>query len=281
MLPTNLFEFAYIPLWYEQLYGLSQMALPEPWRFRSTSYSTQNDETPILERYINQVFSRAAVEYNFAPMETRDSIFYLRNEFCCFHTGLYTNSYKPIYVCFDRNKKKDTLKLWYFRGFLTAEAPKMKYIHPLPHKPSYPVDSRTTFFHPDWEIRIRTDHILKDSENRARLPEQVREHWNLPLLLETAVELARRRAVLDWSIVVPQVFQGRVQLLLPICLTDPCKPDLAMALAVMNGYYVGHTCLTPQMAYQNARMLCRPSAKWLTELVETTALVDRQHQIAD
>lgn len=30
-------------------------------------------------------------------------------------------------------------------------------------------------------------------------------------MLETAVELARRRARVDWSLAVPQVFQGKVQ----------------------------------------------------------------------
>ena len=80
-------------------------------------------------------------------------------------------------------------------------------------------------------------------------------------------ELARRKARLDWSIAVPQVFQSRIQYLLPIHLTRMDKPDLAMALSVMDGYYVGHTCLTLEMAYQNARLLARPTAGWLTELV--------------
>ena len=46
------------------------------------------------------------------------------------------------------------------------------------------------------------------------------------------------------------------------------RPDLAMALSIMEGYYIGHTCLTLEMAYQNARLLARPTARWLAELVE-------------
>lgn len=30
MIPTDLFSYAYIPAWYEQLYELSQLAAPEP-----------------------------------------------------------------------------------------------------------------------------------------------------------------------------------------------------------------------------------------------------------
>ena len=115
---------------------------------------------------------------------------------------------------------------------------------------------------------MNTEHILGDAANIYRLPPSIRDAWNLPLLLETAVEMARRKVRLDWSLVVPQVFQNHFQYLLPIYLTRMDKPDLAMALGVMDGYYVGHTCLTLQMAYQNARLLARPRAGWLTALVE-------------
>ena len=87
----DLFQFAYIPSWYEQLYELSQLAAPEPWRFRQPSYETQNTETPILERYINQVFRKQAIDYSCAPEGQAGQIFYLNQEFACFHTGLNTN----------------------------------------------------------------------------------------------------------------------------------------------------------------------------------------------
>ena len=60
---------------------------------------------------------------------------------------------------------------------------------------------------------------------------------------------------------------GGVQYLLPVCLTDMERPDLAMTLTIMDGYYLGNTCLTLEMAYLNARLLARPVAPWLTGLV--------------
>ena len=120
----------------------------------------------------------------------------------------------------------------------------------------------------EWPIRVNVDHILGDEENLSRIPAEIREAQNLPLLLETAVELARRKAVVEPSIVVPQGYQGRVQYLLPICLTDMEQPDLAMTLTIMDGYYLGNTCLTLEMAYLNARLLSRPVAHWLTDIVE-------------
>lgn len=268
MIPADLFSFAFIPAWFEQLYELSQMAAPEPWRYINPEYETQNNETPILGRYINQIFRKQVVEYNYARPEDADRIFHRRNEFSCFHTGLYTPQYKGIYMCFDRNKKRDTLKQWYFRGFMDESSERLRYVQPLPQRPAFPMRQWMTFYNPDWEIRVNTEHILGDATNVSRLPASIRGAWNLPLLLESAVELARRKARLDWSLAVPQVFQSRIQYLLPIHLTRMDKPDLAMAMSIMDGYYVGHTCLTLEMAYQNARLLARPTAGWLAELVE-------------
>mgnify|MGYP002238035518 CR=1 FL=1 len=73
----------------------------------------------------------------------------------------------------------------------------------------------------------------------------------------------------NWAgLVAPQGYQNQLQFLLPICLTDMEKPNLAMTLAERNGYYLGSTCLTPEMAYLNARMIARPIAPWLTSLVK-------------
>lgn len=160
MIPTDLFSYAYIPAWYEQLYELSQLAAPEPWRFRQPTYETQNDQTPILERYINQIFKKQLVEYNFVVPEEADSVFYMRNEFSCFHTGLYTRSYKAIYMCFDRNKRLNTLRKWCFKGFATDDSPWIKYVQPLPQRPAFPLRQEMTYYDPEWEIRVNADHIL-------------------------------------------------------------------------------------------------------------------------
>ncbi len=81
------------------------------------------------------------------------------------------------------------------------------------------------------------------------------------------MKLVRRKAVVEAGIMVPQGYQGWVQYLLPICLTDMEKPDLAMTLTIMDGYYLGNTCLTLKMAYLNARLLARSVATWLSGLV--------------
>jgi len=269
MIHTDLFEFAYVPNWYEQLDALAKLALPEPWSFKKPTCEMKNQDTPILERYLHIIFRKQAIDFNTASTPPKaNKCFHVENELACFHTGLYTKRYKGIYACFDKNKRSDSMLEWYFRGFYDELAPFLKYTHPLPEKPAYYMAQYGVNYNPDWQIRVNIDHILGDADNLERLPPRIRKAKNLPLLLETAVELARREAVINPGIVMPQGYQGKVQYLLPICLTDMKKADIAMTLTIMDGYYLGNTCLTLEMAYLNARVLSRPVAPWLAKLVK-------------
>ena len=105
MLMPDLFSFAYVPSWYLQLDALAELALPEPWSFRNPLYLAKNPDTPILERYIHTVFRKQAIEFNNEPDSCRrDQFFYVRNEYSCFHTCLFTTRFKAIYACFVRIK---------------------------------------------------------------------------------------------------------------------------------------------------------------------------------
>lgn len=268
MITDDLFDFAYIPDWYEQLEILKQTALPEAWTFKKPQYAYKNQATPILERYIQHVFRRQAFCYNTAK-ERRQAGKYLfiNDEFACFHTGLYNQRYKAIYGVFTQNRKPDSTFQWFFQGFLDEMSPFVMQVEPLPMKPEYDM-AHCAQYNQGWNIRVNVEHILSDSENLERIPPKIRKAKNLPLLLETAVEYARRKAAVDYTIVVPQLYRNRVQFLLPICLTNMEKADLAMALSVKDGYYLGHTCITLEMSYLNARMIGKPAAPWLTSLVK-------------
>ena len=279
IIQTDLFSFAYIPSWFDQLDALAEACLSESWRFRNPNPLIKNTDTPILERYIKAVFHKQAVDWQTAenPYEA-DRAFYIRNETACFHTGLFSKSLRGIYMCFERNKRKNTMSDWFFQGWADETSPLMKFVEPLPIRPSFLVSEYGFYYFPEWEIRVNADHILKDAYNVARLPESVRSMWNLPLLLETAVELGRRKAAVSPSLVVPQVYQGRLQYLMPIHLTNMTRPDLAMALSVVDGYYYGHTCLTLDMAYLNARLYAQPTAPWLAELVCSADEAERSEE---
>lgn len=271
MIAPDLFEFAYVPDWYGHLAELERLALPESWKFRKPSRETKNADTPILERYIHTIFRKQVIDFNSeSDPRKADSIFHLENECVCFHTGLYTPQYKGIYGYFEKNNFSDSLRDWYFRGFCDELSPKLRYIEPLPQKPVYHMAQSGINFNPEWPIRVNVNHILGDEENLERIPAKIRKVKNLPLLFETAVELGRRKSVIEPGLVVPQGYQGRVQYLLPVYLTNMQKPDLAMTLTVMDGYYLGNTCLTLEMAYLNARL---DFSRWVPEGFGTGDLV--------
>ena len=95
ILMPDLFSFAYVPNWYSQLDMLAEMALPEPWRFKNPIYLTKNPDTPILERYIHAIFKKQLIDYKEERIPSNAAkFFHIENEFCCFHTGLYTRRYK-------------------------------------------------------------------------------------------------------------------------------------------------------------------------------------------
>lgn len=63
---------------------------------------------------------------------------------------------------------------------------------------------------------------------------------------------------------MPQFYGGRIQLLLPLCLTGD-KPELALTIQREDGFYAARTCLTLDMAYNNARLICRPETSWSSD----------------
>ena len=59
-----------------------------------------------------------------------------------------------------------------------------------------------------------------------------------------------------------QLGQAKPLLLLPLCLTGD-KPELALTIQREDGFYSARTCLTLDMAYNNARLICRPESSWI------------------
>lgn len=266
---TELFEAAVVPYWQTHLNELEADALPESWRFRRPSYDTKNMDNPILDRYIRGVFRNQVIAFvNARSQQEADRYIYTRSGYACFHTGLLNRQYKPIYAFLERNRNPGNLQYWFFKGFYDDAAPCLRIVHPLPEQPFTAYRYQPWGICPNWEIRSNISHILSEGKNLERIPEKLRNFPNLDRLLQIAVEQARCSASVIPSIVVPQIYQGRLQYLMPLCLLDPNKPMLALTLDPMDGYYVGSTCLTLEMAYQNARLLARPTAPWLRRLVE-------------
>lgn len=264
--PEDIFDFAYFFDFEVSLHELSLLAIPENWKFLNTNKAPFNSKNPILEKYIRSIYRFLATSYNISSSELeKNKLFTFCGAFVCFNTGLLSHSFQSIFALFEINHRRDTKYNWVFKSFLPFSSPKLKCFSLLPPKPSFECEH---YFHYDWDVRINFQHILQDSNNLQRIPESIRYQTNLPLLLQASVLYARTLASIDHSIIVPQLYCRQLQFLMPVCLTNIERCDLAMTLTPCNGYYYGATCLTLEMAYMNARIINRPRAYWLEALVK-------------
>ena len=271
MLPLDLFEMVYFPRYQEQLNALEEMALPEPWRFVDDTNLRQNVRNPVLSNHLRLTFRRISSAYNTADvngwLDDMKKLCYWTSDVLCFHTGLFTVQYNAIYALISRSHNARLPNEWVFRGFLDEGSYHLMNISPLPQRLQAPRASGNYAFFADWPLRINIRHMLEDEKNYARIPEKLRNFPNLRLLLEAGVNMARKQAMVAPGRVVPHLYHAGLQYLLPICLEDSDRVDLVMTLSRGDGFYLGNTCLTPQMAYSNARLLGRPTVPWLTKLV--------------
>jgi hypothetical protein len=87
--------------------------------------------------------------------------------------------------------------------------------------------------------------------------------YQLQTFLSGAVENAKQRVRRNYKAAIPQYYRGKIQLLLPLCLTQPDVADLTLVVENHGAFYLASTCLTLDMAYNNARQLARPDRDWL------------------
>lgn len=120
-------------------------------------------------------------------------------------------------------------------------------------------------FDTNCEIVPQYKHIFSDPENFLRIPESIRESPNKILLFDGAITRAKHMINANYKTAVPQYYKGKIQLLIPICLINENKPDLALVVSKNDAgnKYLGHSCLSLDMAYNNARLIARPDSAWL------------------
>lgn len=153
----------------------------------------------------------------------------------------------------------------FLKGFFKESDPMLVSFEYLPCRVRFAEDPSELVFDYRLPIRSNIDHILGDEENLTRIPASLMGEGNSLLLrraFEGAVVEAARRAAANYTLAVPQFYGGRIQLLLPLCLTGD-KPELALTIQREDGFYAARTCLTLDMAYNNARLICRPETSWI------------------
>ena len=225
----------------------------------------KNQKNPILENYIFHTFQRLAWERNNLQVtpDKKNTKIFIKDDKACFNTGLFTKNYQPIYGYFEKNDIPEK-QHWVLKGFFDDYSFNLSTFEPLPVRAEYFNDIGDLIYDTKLSLRVQISHILDNPENKSRLPEELQEAKNLTILFDGAIKLAEKKIQANYKVAVPQYYQNNIQILIPISLRDPDIVDLALTVSKSDaGYYSGSTCLTMDMAYNNARLIARPDSDWL------------------
>jgi hypothetical protein len=250
--PERFQDFVMMPRFTEDIETLSQLSEPEDWSYKITSPPHAN---PILRNYLTYTYRRVEEEKKISITPDEGS--------CCWNTGLITLTQEPIFILFSKNMMAEPQPYWHFWKFARKGEWEMNRFSTLPEIAHYFEDPSVLVLDTRKELRVNIEHVV--SENLARFPAglQSRNAFELQNLVKGAIDSAIQRVKRNYKTAVPQYYQGSVQLLLPLALTDPTRADLALVVEKFADFYRAATCLTLDMAYNNARQLARPDRDWL------------------
>jgi hypothetical protein len=241
-----------MPKFEQNIEALANLAEPEDWNYKNTPNSTS---LPMLQTYIKYTYKRIAEEKKVAV--TKDE------KYACWNTGLITPHQEPIYILFEENKFPDRRSYWHFLKFSRRGENDLNKFLTLPEMAHYFEDPACVVYGTRKELRSNIEHIIAD--NRERFPAELKSmnSYALQNIVKGAIDSVLERVKRNYKTAIPQYYNGSVQLLLPLCLTDPAKADLALVVERFHEFYRASTCLTLDMAYNNARQLARPDRDWL------------------
>ncbi len=250
--PDDLFTFAFFPERDERLRELSELGEPEDWFYK---YTMSEHPYPILFNYVRYTYRRVAEENKLALSQD--------GQYCCFNIGLVTPNQEALYSSFEVNRRQDA-QPWFFKGWFRRGQWELTRFPELPDLAHYFDDPSCLVFDARGDFRVNIEHIIGETP-RERFPEPYRsmDAYALQTVLKGAIDNARERVRRSYKTAIPQYYRGQVQLLLPLCLSSPQRADLALVVERHSTFYRASTCLTLDMAYNNARQLARPDRDWL------------------
>lgn len=244
---SELFEDIYFGDYNQKISELANLT-SEEWSFDGKK------DNGILKNYLQYTYKKLLEEKKIISNE----------KYRLFNTGLFTEYYEPIYVYLELNTANGPQR-WYLKDFCTPYELGNLGISIFPERANYFEDPSLLVFDAKCQVNVQYRHILEDRNNQSRIPESISEAKNLQLILKGAIDIMKKKVTANYKIAVPQYYNGTIQLLLPLCLVDENTPDLALVVTKnkAGNFYQGHTCLTLEMAYNNARLIAKPDSNWL------------------
>lgn len=244
----ELFEYAWIPDFFGKIKDLKNLAMKEDWDYKKRP----TGKDPILVNYVKHTFKKVYEEGKVLE----------QNRYAVFNTGLVTELQEEIFALFQENKKESSQK-WFFIGWRKQSDRDLLKFNNLPDCANYFENSSDLIYDTHLELRSNVNHIIDDNLDRFPVSIRSMDRYQISVILEGTINDAKRRIRRNYKTAVPQYYNGKLQLLLPLCLTSKADADLALVIDKENGVYRANTCLTLDMAINNARLIAKPDDEWL------------------
>lgn len=220
---------------------------------------------PVLFSYINQIFSRTKLQDKIVIGKKENK------KYAYFNTALVTPEQDEIYAYFIENPEFEELDYfglsvpkWSFLEFNTDQSRYSDYFTKLPKIATFFEETKISqlIFDTSIKVKLKKAHLI---DRKYRFPAKIRNLDDDSFLEEIrrAVDLATIRAKRNYKTAIPHFFQNRIQILLPLFITNKFEADVALVVDKVDESYVGHTVLTLDQAFQNARLLAKPDREWL------------------
>lgn len=257
---SELFSFAFIPKYDLAIQHLAEKLADKEEQWEFTDAPDPRKYT-ILRNYLEHYFRKIKQEGKL--------VFTQDNQWASFNTGLVTSNWEEIFALFKANQRLDLPDAapFFFVGFYRKSDYQFlqHFNNKMPELADFFQKPEELIFNPNCELIPDIDHIIGD--NQVRFPSHLQNcsPADLRRALEGSIQEIKRKIKTNYKLAVPQYYKGRIQLLLPLCLTpNSPNPDMALAAYRLNeNAYTARTILSIKMAYNNARLIVKPQSSWL------------------
>lgn len=261
----ELFTFAYFSRFEDSLRFLAEnLAKREIWSYSNPAKELAEGNNaarfkfPILRNYL---------EHTFRKIKAESKIVYTQdNQFACFNTGLVTPNLEEIYAFFEENRSVNKQSPYFFRAFIKQSDREFLTLFSdnIPDVANYFTEPHKLIFNPRLKLIPDIDHIILDSKFRFPDPLKQASDREVRGRLIGAIDEISKLAKINYRMAIPQYYDNKFQLLLPLKLVDETNADLAIVVEQINDKtYSAQACLTIGMAYNNARLIVCPQSDWL------------------
>lgn len=246
---------------FARLEQLASMMPNENWTYYHTD--GRCEKHGVLYRYLAHMYEKIKSDDLILYAEKPDS----KNRIWLYwHTGLFDIEYDD--VIFVAQKYADNPNSMFYFSKFEKRSIIAKYTD-IPQRANFFEHRELLVFDPTCNIDYNIPHLLADNINRFPDFFQKMEKTQQEYVLDGAIKQAVKRVYSNFTEAAPSYYNNRICFLLPLYLKDRNADLPDLALAVAQNYsntpdrYYGFTCLTLPMAYNDARLICKPLQHWI------------------